>query len=358
MERKRGIGPPELLLAGGIATEEAVTSRPYSVGVRYLTDLAGPFLVLQPTWLKASLCHTNNVMYVEFIVIISLPRVPLSILILIPLLIPIPAMLWLWSRPTPACHPDPVLNYGPSLSSLFNSDPAFNFDCATDHGSDSNNAKPNISIEIKYRLCYRGIIEQNSGSLLPFRHLETFFCQSLLAATVHSFFRYPIPIQEAGNALMTAQEAFQFHAFTLCAQYNAQNSAAVKLVRKASQCRNIGTQGRRRNGRGALNLRIASSAGNSEQSSTYCPFFLTHKQQWQMGFDASRKKHTRQVRSERARSELRQRTRLKFENTNVYVNATDYDMTAFIASTNTVRVVALLRAIRGPPPITQAALKQ
>ncbi|GBP43034.1 Protein mini spindles [Eumeta japonica] len=44
-------------------------------------------------------------------------------------------------------------------------------------------------------------------------------------------------------------------------QYNARNSVAVKLVTKASQWRKIATQGRRRKGRGALNLR------NSERQS-------------------------------------------------------------------------------------------
>ncbi|GBP65654.1 hypothetical protein EVAR_53464_1 [Eumeta japonica] len=50
-------------------------------------------------------------------------------------------------------------------------------------------------------------------------------------------------------------------------QYNARNSAAVKLVTKASQWRIIGTRGRRRECRGALNRRIASLAGNSEWQS-------------------------------------------------------------------------------------------
>ncbi|GBP15707.1 hypothetical protein EVAR_93902_1 [Eumeta japonica] len=57
-------------------------------------------------------------------------------------------------------------------------------------------------------------------------------------------------------------------------QYNARNSAVVKLVTKASQWRKIGTRGRRSKGRGALNLRITSFAGNAErQSFVPCPVF-------------------------------------------------------------------------------------
>ncbi|GBP49761.1 hypothetical protein EVAR_81380_1 [Eumeta japonica] len=48
-------------------------------------------------------------------------------------------------------------------------------------------------------------------------------------------------------------------------QYNARNFAAVKLVTKASQWREIGT--RRRRGRGVIQLRITSFAGNSERQS-------------------------------------------------------------------------------------------
>ncbi|GBP55517.1 hypothetical protein EVAR_36240_1 [Eumeta japonica] len=44
-------------------------------------------------------------------------------------------------------------------------------------------------------------------------------------------------------------------------------TVAVKLVTKASQWRKIGTRRSRRKGRGALNLRIASFARNSEQQS-------------------------------------------------------------------------------------------
>ncbi|GBP62646.1 hypothetical protein EVAR_51892_1 [Eumeta japonica] len=44
-------------------------------------------------------------------------------------------------------------------------------------------------------------------------------------------------------------------------QYNARNSTAVKLVMRASQWRKIGTC-RRRKGRRALNLRIASFSKN------------------------------------------------------------------------------------------------
>ncbi|GBP04868.1 hypothetical protein EVAR_3766_1 [Eumeta japonica] len=44
-------------------------------------------------------------------------------------------------------------------------------------------------------------------------------------------------------------------------QYNVRNFAAVKLVTKASQWRTIGVRERRRKGRGALYLRIASFAG-------------------------------------------------------------------------------------------------
>ncbi|GBP56333.1 hypothetical protein EVAR_28913_1 [Eumeta japonica] len=46
--------------------------------------------------------------------------------------------------------------------------------------------------------------------------------------------------------------------------YNSRNPATVKLVTKALQWRKIGKQGERRKGRGAVNLRIASPAGNSE----------------------------------------------------------------------------------------------
>ncbi|GBP44338.1 hypothetical protein EVAR_31231_1 [Eumeta japonica] len=41
-------------------------------------------------------------------------------------------------------------------------------------------------------------------------------------------------------------------------KHNARNSAAVKLVTKASQWRKLGARGRRRKGRGALNLRQVS----------------------------------------------------------------------------------------------------
>ncbi|GBP94518.1 hypothetical protein EVAR_6194_1 [Eumeta japonica] len=50
-------------------------------------------------------------------------------------------------------------------------------------------------------------------------------------------------------------------------QYNARNSAAVELITNASQLRKIGARERRRKGRGALNLLIASLAGNSERQS-------------------------------------------------------------------------------------------
>ncbi|GBP29886.1 hypothetical protein EVAR_18365_1 [Eumeta japonica] len=50
--------------------------------------------------------------------------------------------------------------------------------------------------------------------------------------------------------------------------HNARNSADVKLVRKVSQRRKIGTRKRRRwEGGGALYLRIASFTGNSERQS-------------------------------------------------------------------------------------------
>ncbi|GBP90085.1 hypothetical protein EVAR_50078_1 [Eumeta japonica] len=56
-------------------------------------------------------------------------------------------------------------------------------------------------------------------------------------------------------------------------QYNARNSAAVKLVTKTSQWRKTGKRGRRRKNRGALNLRIESFAGNSQrQSFVRCTF--------------------------------------------------------------------------------------
>ncbi|GBP69918.1 hypothetical protein EVAR_83236_1 [Eumeta japonica] len=50
-------------------------------------------------------------------------------------------------------------------------------------------------------------------------------------------------------------------------QYNARNSAAMKLVTTASQWRKIGTRRRRRTRRGALTLRIASFSDSSEQQS-------------------------------------------------------------------------------------------
>ncbi|GBP03289.1 hypothetical protein EVAR_69230_1 [Eumeta japonica] len=43
--------------------------------------------------------------------------------------------------------------------------------------------------------------------------------------------------------------------------------ASVKLVRKATQWRKMGRKRRRRQGRGALDLSIASLAGNSERQS-------------------------------------------------------------------------------------------
>ncbi|GBP36977.1 hypothetical protein EVAR_96970_1 [Eumeta japonica] len=50
-------------------------------------------------------------------------------------------------------------------------------------------------------------------------------------------------------------------------QYNARKSVAVKLVTKALQWRKIQTPGRRSKSRRALNLRVASFAGNSEWQS-------------------------------------------------------------------------------------------
>ncbi|GBP63923.1 hypothetical protein EVAR_40174_1 [Eumeta japonica] len=50
-------------------------------------------------------------------------------------------------------------------------------------------------------------------------------------------------------------------------QYNARNCAAVKLVTKASQCRKTSKLGKRRKGRGVLDPRITSYAGNSERQS-------------------------------------------------------------------------------------------
>ncbi|GBP91668.1 hypothetical protein EVAR_77465_1 [Eumeta japonica] len=50
-------------------------------------------------------------------------------------------------------------------------------------------------------------------------------------------------------------------------EYNARNSAAVKLVTNGSQWRKIDTRGRRRKGRGALNLRTALFARNPERQS-------------------------------------------------------------------------------------------
>ncbi|GBP15762.1 hypothetical protein EVAR_93944_1 [Eumeta japonica] len=58
------------------------------------------------------------------------------------------------------------------------------------------------------------------------------------------------------------------------AKCNAQNSAAVKLIIKASQWRKIGTPGRRRRGRGALYLRIASFADTSEGQS-FVPYTVS-----------------------------------------------------------------------------------
>ncbi|GBP30471.1 Sodium-coupled monocarboxylate transporter 1 [Eumeta japonica] len=54
-------------------------------------------------------------------------------------------------------------------------------------------------------------------------------------------------------------------------QYNTRNSAAVKLITKATRWLKLGTRGRRKKGRGASNLRITSFAGNSErQKFMYC----------------------------------------------------------------------------------------
>ncbi|GBP22079.1 hypothetical protein EVAR_94118_1 [Eumeta japonica] len=51
---------------------------------------------------------------------------------------------------------------------------------------------------------------------------------------------------------------------SVVASYNARDSAAVKLVTKASQYREIDKRRRRRKGRVELNLRIISFADNSE----------------------------------------------------------------------------------------------
>ncbi|GBP76592.1 hypothetical protein EVAR_58108_1 [Eumeta japonica] len=52
-------------------------------------------------------------------------------------------------------------------------------------------------------------------------------------------------------------------------QYNARNSAAVKLATEASQGRKNGTREKRRKRRGALNLRITSIAGDSKRQSFF-----------------------------------------------------------------------------------------
>ncbi|GBP88760.1 MAP kinase-activated protein kinase 2 [Eumeta japonica] len=57
-------------------------------------------------------------------------------------------------------------------------------------------------------------------------------------------------------------------------KYNARNSAAVKLITKATQWRKIGMRGRRRKGRGALNLRVASFTGNPQESFVRCTVHL------------------------------------------------------------------------------------
>ncbi|GBP30702.1 Tektin-5 [Eumeta japonica] len=59
-------------------------------------------------------------------------------------------------------------------------------------------------------------------------------------------------------------------------QYNARDSAAMKLVMKTSQWCKMCTRGRRMKGRGALNLCIAPFAGNSErQNFVRCTVQLT-----------------------------------------------------------------------------------
>ncbi|GBP92473.1 hypothetical protein EVAR_64726_1 [Eumeta japonica] len=61
------------------------------------------------------------------------------------------------------------------------------------------------------------------------------------------------------------------------AQYTARNSAAVKLVTKASQWRKISAWGRRRKGRGVLNLHITSFADNSRVAEFHALYFKTER---------------------------------------------------------------------------------
>ncbi|GBP83860.1 hypothetical protein EVAR_64125_1 [Eumeta japonica] len=59
-------------------------------------------------------------------------------------------------------------------------------------------------------------------------------------------------------------------------QNNARKCATVTLFTKVSQRRKIGTRGRRRKGRGLLNLRIRSFAGNSKRQS-FAALDVKHK---------------------------------------------------------------------------------
>ncbi|GBP52093.1 Trafficking protein particle complex subunit 5 [Eumeta japonica] len=56
----------------------------------------------------------------------------------------------------------------------------------------------------------------------------------------------------------------------MLSQYNTQNSAAVKLVKKALEWHKIETRGRRRRGQRAVYLCITSFAGNSDWQSFMC----------------------------------------------------------------------------------------
>ncbi|GBP29336.1 hypothetical protein EVAR_22708_1 [Eumeta japonica] len=61
-------------------------------------------------------------------------------------------------------------------------------------------------------------------------------------------------------------------------KYKARNSAAVKIVMKASQWCKIGTRGRRRKGKGALNLRFAFHHTQAIQSGRVSCVVLTVRQ--------------------------------------------------------------------------------
>ncbi|GBP17936.1 Apolipoprotein D [Eumeta japonica] len=79
---------------------------------------------------------------------------------------------------------------------------------------------------------------------------------------------YELPVIEEGNPVILPGQCDSNIAvvnnFNLD-QYKARNFATVNLVTKVSQWRKTGMRGRRRMGRGALKLRIALFAGNTER---------------------------------------------------------------------------------------------